>query len=182
MSIKRTIVAVVVSAVAPLASATTLTFDSLGYINPFTSYTEAGYTLTLITPNPTEYSPHIGDGYFVANTFNWHDEGDNGVGAYVQLTKAGGGAFNLSTFDFYTDASLTVSATGNASKILTGTGTNVVNYSGVTFVDFRSSSFTYNAIDNVNLTAAVPEPEGYAMMLAGLGVLGFIGKRRRKSI
>lgn len=29
------------------------------------------------------------------------------------------------------------------------------------------------------LTSPVPEPETYAMLLAGLGVLGFIGKRRR---
>jgi len=30
-------------------------------------------------------------------------------------------------------------------------------------------------------TAPVPEPETYAMMLAGLGMLGFMGKRRMKS-
>ena len=30
-------------------------------------------------------------------------------------------------------------------------------------------------------TAPVPEPETYAMMLAGLGLLGFVGKRRMKS-
>jgi hypothetical protein len=29
--------------------------------------------------------------------------------------------------------------------------------------------------------APVPEPETYAMLLAGLGALGFIGKRRRAS-
>jgi hypothetical protein len=27
--------------------------------------------------------------------------------------------------------------------------------------------------------AEVPEPETYAMMLAGLGMLGFVGRRRR---
>jgi hypothetical protein len=27
--------------------------------------------------------------------------------------------------------------------------------------------------------SAVPEPEAYAMMLDGLGVLGFMGKRRK---
>lgn len=30
-------------------------------------------------------------------------------------------------------------------------------------------------------TAPVPEPETYAMMLAGLGMLGFVGKRRMKT-
>ncbi|NCT83758.1 MAG: PEP-CTERM sorting domain-containing protein [Comamonadaceae bacterium] len=37
------------------------------------------------------------------------------------------------------------------------------------------------AIDNVSLsvTAAVPEPGSYAMLLAGLGAVGFIARRRR---
>lgn len=37
-------------------------------------------------------------------------------------------------------------------------------------------------LDNVgvNIAAAVPEPETYAMLLAGLGVLGFTGRRRMK--
>jgi hypothetical protein len=32
-----------------------------------------------------------------------------------------------------------------------------------------------------SITAAVPEPETYAMMLAGLGLLGFVARRRRTS-
>ena len=32
---------------------------------------------------------------------------------------------------------------------------------------------------SVNFAAAVPEPETYAMMLAGLAVMGFLGKRRK---
>ncbi|MBV6323622.1 choice-of-anchor C family PEP-CTERM protein [Duganella violaceipulchra] len=34
-------------------------------------------------------------------------------------------------------------------------------------------------LDNVSVTAAVPEPETYAMMLAGLGLVGFIARRRK---
>ena len=37
----------------------------------------------------------------------------------------------------------------------------------------------YNFINNVSVTA-VPEPETYAMMLAGLGLLGFSARRRKQ--
>ncbi|GJJ04236.1 hypothetical protein RugamoR64_47740 [Duganella rhizosphaerae] len=35
------------------------------------------------------------------------------------------------------------------------------------------------SLDNVSLTTAVPEPETYAMMLAGLGLVGFAARRRK---
>lgn len=34
-------------------------------------------------------------------------------------------------------------------------------------------------VDNVTVAAVVPEPETYAMMLAGLGALGFMSRRRK---
>ena len=35
------------------------------------------------------------------------------------------------------------------------------------------------SLDNVSLTTAVPEPETYAMLLAGLGLVGFAARRRK---
>ena len=41
------------------------------------------------------------------------------------------------------------------------------------------SAPTYGSyLDNVSVTTAVPEPESYAMMLLGLGLLGFMARRK----
>ncbi|WP_223879112.1 PEP-CTERM sorting domain-containing protein [Chitinimonas arctica] len=37
----------------------------------------------------------------------------------------------------------------------------------------------WEEIDSIKITGAVPEPETYAMLLAGLGLIGFTARRRR---
>lgn len=42
------------------------------------------------------------------------------------------------------------------------------------------SSTTYGSyLDNVSVTASVPEPETYAMMLLGMGFIGFVARRKK---
>jgi PEP-CTERM motif len=48
----------------------------------------------------------------------------------------------------------------------------------ITSLTFSSSSNAFEA-SNFSVTAPVPEPETYALMLAGLGVIGFVARRRR---
>jgi PEP-CTERM motif len=36
--------------------------------------------------------------------------------------------------------------------------------------------------DSLAVTAAIPEPETYALMMVGLGLLGFVARRRKKLI
>jgi hypothetical protein len=66
-----------------------------------------------------------------------------------------------------------------------------IDFTG-TNLDFSSPHLKVNFLDNPgqqmasgdllsqNITAAIPEPETYALMLAGLGAVGFMAKRRRK--
>jgi hypothetical protein len=42
--------------------------------------------------------------------------------------------------------------------------------------DYSGNDF---AVDQISLTSAVPEPETYAMLLAGLGLVGFAARRRK---
>jgi hypothetical protein len=56
------------------------------------------------------------------------------------------------------------------------------SYAGTGTIDTSSLGFTVSGSNNPvvpSSVAAVPEPETYAMMLAGLGALGFLGRRRK---
>lgn len=121
----------------------------------------------------------------------------------ITVSKVGGGAFSLNGFDlaewdntFTASISLTtagpsgtttqvlpLSILGNSYKTvgndfthfsLTGYG-NVVS-----FTLAGSVSWAFIALDNLEVAAPVPEPETYAMLLAGLGLLGFIARRRKQ--
>lgn len=45
---------------------------------------------------------------------------------------------------------------------------------------YKDQNFTQISQDQLYMTTPVPEPETYAMMLAGLGLIGVIARRRRK--
>jgi hypothetical protein len=58
----------------------------------------------------------------------------------------------------------------------------LVASSNSTLLTFASRNIPdYNGFDNIPVTAAVPEPETYAMLLAGLALIGAAVKRRKAS-
>jgi hypothetical protein len=182
------------------AQATTLVFDDLvdtygdggpilanmTYNAQTLTYTDSGYLLTLNTVNlvssPT--GAHIGDGTSVAQTYNWHDGGDNSGGAFVTLTRVGGGLFDLVSFDFLADSVFDVSASGYTTLNLgSSSGNRIANFIGVSSVTFRGTNNNQldNIVVNANTTAA-PEPASWAMMVAGFGLVGAAVRRRRTNV
>jgi hypothetical protein len=92
-----------------------------------------------------------------------------------------GGAFavGLSSFSVVLqDSSLmTVGTDSSASDGFSFAGLSAGNYA-LSFVGFGSAPAGYGGVIAAT-TAPVPEPQTYALMLGGLGVMGFVAMRRR---
>lgn len=80
--------------------------------------------------------------------------------------------------------------TGNGAGIDYAFAFDVTMASGALFTGINAASIKALYVDtagnkigsivSVPITLAVPEPETYAMMLAGLGLMGFVAKRRKE--
>jgi len=179
-------------AAAANADAAVLTFDSLTKFGAYgngeallasmsadgqsLSYQEAGFLLTLTTPNAPAGAAHFGDGTYAPQTFNWHDGLENAANSFVTLTRVGGGRFNLNSFDYYTDQS-TLSADGKQVGVLQDWGTWNTRLNGIS--ELRLSSGVFNELDNINVeVSAVPEPGTLPLLLSGLAVV--VAARRRR--
>lgn len=192
MKLKAILAALTLGIAAANAGATVLTFDGLvesmygdgfplaanmHYDGTNLVYEEAGYRVTLNAPWAAAGQAHVGDGTFDPQTYNWHDGFENGADTFVTLTRVGGGAFDLRSFDYYTDGSA-LSSDGTLQAFLAGGGTWTTALNGITELRFTSSA--HNAIANVDLEAAgtVPLPGTLPLLMGGVAAFGLARRRR----
>ena len=111
---------------------------------------------------------------------------------YFDIAATGGNVFHgleLIVGDGYSSDPKDVTWQAFSSSILVGSGTlslgsgTIIGFSDA--IGFDTLRYTSNdgapAFDSVNaqFTAAIPEPEIYATMLAGLGLLGYVTRRKK---
>jgi hypothetical protein len=64
-------------------------------------------------------------------------------------------------------------------NVATGTGSYYLNVAGT--IDAGGTGYLYNGSISSSTISPVPEPETYAVLLAGLGLMGAIARRRNKA-
>lgn len=123
------------------------------------AYVEVGFGANF-GPNTKLNIFETGDNAESAQLFFWPDNGGN---VQVQVTR---GASD--------EISLDLSAYAGTLASLGGSAFTKVGIGGL---DLNGASKGFD-LDAVSISA-IPEPASYAMMLAGLGVVGWIARRRR---
>jgi len=82
--------------------------------------------------------------------------------------------------DFYSTAAVSDTLYSNTLSFTAATtGMATLSFASAAKAGTPFDNYSGAVIDNVSVMAAVPEPETYAMLLAGLGLMGFL--RRRKA-
>jgi len=88
----------------------------------------------------------------------------------------------ISTQSYFGPTYINIGANGTGWSDAMLNGFSLEGLAGATTIQFRTHySNATNGTDAMFLASAIPEPETYAMMMAGLGLMGWVTRRRKLS-
>jgi PEP-CTERM motif len=157
---------------------------------PILNYSGAGFSYTATSPGGNVYAP--GDNA-VAGTDGF--VGTSSPNTVLVLTFTGGSPtavggefFNTDYFDSFVASAVKLTLSDGSTRLYTpasqaGTYTGFISTLPIMSLTFSAPGpDLYAALDNLTVgrsAVAVPEASTYAMLLAGLGVVGLMAGRRR---
>ena len=163
-------------------------WNSIDYNASYFNDVPASFTSSAITNTPgANGTIHMTGGTVAANNIHFSQAVIDPVIAVWSVGQPGVPV----TFNFLNDASFTLVSQGAGhwgGGLLTQNGASVTGLEGNGLLQFSGSytdiAFTTPNFENfygftVGAVVAIPEPETYAMLLAGLGLMGFIARRRK---
>ncbi|MGB4813162.1 MAG: PEP-CTERM sorting domain-containing protein [Methylophilaceae bacterium] len=142
------------------------------------SVSDAAWLSTFFSAN--ELDETVGVGYFNFNALA-SEQASSATGYFNGLSITGTSPAAGNLFLTPTTAKPYFASLGG---ILLSTSNNIynlssdpINHSKMSITDFATGYGTFNSALTFSV-AAVPEPETYAMMLLGIGLVGFVARRK----